>query len=647
MNGVKRAFDHSAFDNSRMGAFARAASVAHEKPMPDYSALWRWSIEHPEQFWSHVWDWFDVPTSTLYTSVLEGSLPRASWFNGAKMNYADLVLRHADLPGAAVIAVADDGARTELTWAELVQQVRAFAATLRRLGVAPGDHVAGYITAGVEAVVAFLGSASVGATWAACGPDYGALAAKNRLAPLCPTVLVATTGYAYGGRVFDRREVVREIVSSLGNATVVEVPRLGLHLEEADLVWGEAIRAPGAREVTEQVDANHPLWVLFSSGTTGIPKGIVHGHAGVACVHLAALGLHFDLGAGDRLFWNTTTNWMMWNFAVSCLLVGATLVTYEGSPGSPVDRLWAIAAEEQVDVLGVSPGYLQACANERVHPGSDHDLARLRVLGVTGSPLPPAIHEWVSEHVSSTLPVASTSGGTDVVTGFLGWAPGLPTRAGELAAPLLGVAVDVWDTAGRPVMEEVGELVVTQPLPSMPVRFFNDPTGELYAASYFDSYPDTWRQGDWATRHRHGGFTLHGRSDSTLNRGGVRIGSADLYAIVEARPEVAEALVLGIEQPDGGYRMPMFLVPANGHSLTEDVIAGIISALRTQGSPRHVPDEFLVVSAIPHTKTGKKLEVPLKRILQGADPASVLSPGAVDDPSLIDPYVAMAAEWRA
>jgi acetoacetyl-CoA synthetase len=639
-------FDRAAFDTSRMGAFARAASTRTGRDLSDLDRLWRWSVDEPAQYWAEVLSWFGVPFAQPPTAIVSGRMPHAHWFAGARLNYADLVLRHRRLPGPAVIAVDEDGTRTEVAWATLAEQVEAFAATLRLLGVQPGDRVGGYLTAGVEAIVAFLGSASVGAIWAACGPDYGAAAAGDRLAQLHPRVLVATTGYRWNGKEFDRRDVVEELAGTLttpegGPVTVIEVPRLGLRMPGVVRTWAEAIEPGGPDSGWEPVpvDAEHPLWVLFSSGTTGIPKGILHGHAGVAAVHMTMLGLHLGLGRGDRLFWYTTTNWMMWNLAVSALTVGATVVTYEGSPTSPsADRLWEVAAGCAVDVFGCSPGYLQACAAAGHRPGVEHDLSRVRHVGVTGSPLPPSMNAWVADAVSPGVVVGSTSGGTDVVSGFLGWAPGLPVRPGELAGPVLGVAADVWDGDGRPVADEVGELVVTQPIPSMPVGFWDDPGGTRYREAYFSTYPGVWRQGDWATRHSGGGFTLHGRSDSTLNRGGVRIGSADLYAIVEAMPEVAEALVLGVEQPDGGYWMPMFVVLADGIELDSAVRERIRSALRTHGSPRHVPDDLFAVEAIPHTKTGKKLEVPLKRILQGADPAAVASAGAVDRPELLRFY---------
>jgi acetoacetyl-CoA synthetase len=385
--------------------------------------------------------------------------------------------------------------------------------------------------------------------------------------------------------------------------------------------------------------------VLFSSGTTGIPKGIVHGHGGILLAHMASLGLQLGGGEDQVFFWYTSTNWMMWNMVMSALLTGATTVTYEGSPGYPtMDRLWEIAESERITMFGTNPGHLQYSANAGLRPGRDHDLSHLTQIGATGSPVASHLYEWVAANVAEDIPLTSSSGGTDVCVGFVGWAPGMPIYPGEIATASLGVAVDAFDASGNPVIDQVGELVVTKPLPSMPVMFWNDPDGSRYRDAYFGMYPGVWRHGDWLTHTSRGTYIIHGRSDATLNRGGVRIGSADLYAVVEAMPEVAEAMVLGVELPEARYWMPMFLVLADGVPLSDDLVAEIRRQLREKASPRHVPDSFYAVEALPHTRTGKKLEVPLKRILQGATPSDVLSLGAVDRPELIDFYVGLARQ---
>ncbi|MFE7419920.1 acetoacetate--CoA ligase [Rhodococcus sp. NPDC057529] len=626
--------EHAA--RARITEFAHFAAARTGAAYPDYHDLWKFSVGEPSAFWSAVWDFFDIAADGDTGEVLtDASMPGARWFPGTRLNYTEHALRHGDSPEAAVVSISEDGVTTEISWAQLRRQVAAVAAWLRGQGVGVGDRVVGYLPNTVHAVVAFLATAGIGAVWSACGQDYGASGAASRFAQLDPVILFAADGYRWNGRVHDRRGDVAELARQLPTLRrTVHVPVLGLPFGVDDAqhaIWDDVI-AVDAEPDFVRVDFDAPLWVLFSSGTTGLPKGIVHGHGGVILDHHKLLGLHNDLRAGERLFWYTTTNWMMWNMVVSGLLVGATIVLYDGSPAHPdPQRLWDIAAEHRVSVLGLSPGYLLGCAKAGLEPGGDLDLSALRLIGSTGAPLPPQSYHWVRDHVGERVQVASTSGGTDVVSGFAGSAPTTAVWPGEISAPLLGVALAAWDADGTPVVDEVGELVVTTPMPSMPIHFWNDPDGTRYRDAYFGTYPGVWRHGDWVTVTARGSVVISGRSDSTLNRQGVRLGSADIYDVVEDLPEIREALVIGAELADGGYWMPLFVVLADGADLDDDLRERIVTAVRTQASPRHVPDEIIAVPAIPHTRTGKKLEVPIKRLLQGAPLEKVVGGDTVDD----------------
>ncbi|WP_435243889.1 acetoacetate--CoA ligase [Streptomyces cucumeris] len=631
---------------SRIAEFARGVGL----DPTDYTALHHWSVTDLEGFWGAVWDHFAIEADTPYERILaEEKMPGARWFTGATLNYTQHALRHLDPDAPAIVALDETGASYEVTGESLRAQVASTAATLRELGVGRGDRVVGYLPNTPHAIVAFLATASLGAVWSVCGQDYAPQAAADRFAQLEPTVLIAADGYLFNGTTHDRRAEALSLSRALPTlkATIL-VDRIGLPWPAdrpghcAD--WAEAAgRSEPLRCVPVPFD--HPLWIVFSSGTTGLPKGIVHGHGGVLLEHLKTLGLHSDLGPGDRLLWYTTTHWMMWNMVVSTLLTGATACTYDGGPVPPgrPDLLWELAARHRVTLFGTSPQYLLAMAKFGITP-SAHDLSSVRAIGCTGSALPASAYPWVRDHVGGHVRVASGSGGTDVVAGFAGSASTTPVWAGELSAPSLGVALAAYDADGRPVVDQVGELVVTRPMPSMPVSFWNDPDGSRYHAAYFTSYPGIWRHGDWITLTSHGSVIVHGRSDSTLNRNGVRLGSADIHDVVERLPEITEALVIGAEEPDGGYWMPLFVVLTDGAVLDDALRETIRSAIRTGASPRHVPDEILQVPGIPHTRTGKKLEVPVKRLLQGAPAAEVVNPGAVDAPDLIDFYARLGAD---
>lgn len=608
-----------------------------------YAQLWAESVRDIEWFWDAVWHFFDVQAATPPRAVLGGrTMPGAEWFPGATLNYVNEVFRHATSARPALVVAGEDGS-CEWSWARLRGETAAFAAYLRGLGVRPGDRVVGYLPNIGEALVAFLAAASVGAIWAVCNQDLAVSGVVARLGQLEPTVLVASDGSVYGGKRHDRRAELAQIRSRLPSlrATVV-VPRLGLDIDGDIATWSEVTNSEAQLEISP-VPFDHPLWVLFSSGTTGTPKGIVHGHGGVLLEHLKHLSLHLDLKPDDRFLWQSSTSWMMWNLLVSGLLVGSTVVLYDGSPTHPhTDSLWQVVSDHRVTLFGAGAGYLLACAKEELHPGRDYPLEALRAVGSTGSPLPAAGFRWVQDGVGRQIPVVSVSGGTDVVTAFIGGCPLVPVVAGELSCLFLGAAVQAWSDAGRPVIGEAGELVLTEPMPSMPVFFWNDADGSRYRKAYFDKYPGVWCHGDWITITDRGSVVVHGRSDATLNRMGVRMGSAEIYHAVEALPEVRDCLVVGVERDDGGYWMPLFVDLADDAELDDGLRARITAAIRTGASSRHVPDAILQVPGIPRTMTGKRLEIPIKRILLGAAPGDVVAASAVDKPELLGVFAEYA-----
>jgi acetoacetyl-CoA synthetase len=606
----------------------------------DYQALWQWSVVELEQFWDAVWHFFDVAASSPYSAVLDTrAMPGARWFDGARLNYAEAVLTRAPNTGPALVAVAEGRAPVEISRAELRGQVGALAAALRELGVGPGDRVAAYLPNIPEAVVALLATASLGAVWTSCAPDFGLRSVIDRLGQVEPTVLLAVDGYRWGGKEFERRDVVAQLRAAMPSVRSVVLVRF-LHPdepvpEELDAVPFDQLVAEPREPSFEQVEFAAPLWVLFSSGTTGLPKGIVHSHGGIVVEHLKSLGLCLDLRPSDTFLLHSSTSWMAWNYLVGGLLHGCPVVLYDGSPTYPApDGLWQVAARTGATVLGMGAAYAAGCARSGVTLPRDGAL-RLRTTIPTGAPLAPAGWEWLSEQLGPAVRIDPICGGTDVCTAFFGGSPLLPVWQGEISCRWLGVAAAAYDPDGQPVVDRVGEFVVTAPMPSMPVGFWRDPDGARYRASYFETYPGAWRQGDWITITQRRSVVVSGRSDATLNRGGVRLGSAEIYGVVESMPEIADSLVVGVELPDGGYAMPLFVVPAAGVHVDDELRDRILRSLRDQLSPRHVPDTIVVAPGIPRTLTGKKLEVPVKHLMQGAPVGSSAAAGAVDQPELL------------
>ena len=616
-----------------------------------YAELWQWSVTDLEAFWASIWEFCGVTAHRPYTRILaDRRLPGARWCPGAELNYAEHALRRRD-EHPAVLFRSEDRPLVSLTYAELARQVAAVAGALRQMGVGRGDRVVGYLPNIPEAVVAFLASASLGAIWSSCPPEFGIRSVVDRFRQIEPRVLFAVDGYRYHGRAYDRRDAVAEIRRQIPTLeTAIVVPSLapgpeaaaglpGVHLWP-DLLAG-ARAAPPLR--CDPVPFDHPLWILYSSGTTGLPKAIVHSHGGVLLEHLKAIRLHLDLGEEDRFFWFTTTGWMMWNFLIGGLMVGATIVLYDGSPAYPDMRaLWRLAAETGMTYFGTSAPFIQACMKAGIEPGREADLRRLRGLGSTGAPLPPDGFQWVYEHVSRDLLLGSLSGGTDACAAFVLMCPILPVCAGEIQCRGLGAKVEAFDEQGRAVIGEVGELVLTEPLPSMPVGFWNDPEMRRYRASYFETYPGVWRHGDWIKITPRGSCVIYGRSDSTLNRGGVRIGTSEFYRVVEEMPEVVDSLVVDTGRLGREGRLLLFVALRGGAALDDALRARIRQKLREELSPRHSPDAIYQIAEIPRTLNGKKLEVPVKRILDGTPPETAVSRDAMSNPESLQVFIDLA-----
>jgi acetoacetyl-CoA synthetase len=633
---------------TRIGAYLDWLARERGLAFDDYASLHRWSTEDPGGFWSSVWEHFAVHSETDPGPALaEARMPGARWFPDARLNWAEHCLRLAGRRGDDVVLISRSQTRDRITLTadELRDAVARVRTGLRRLGLGPGDRVAAYLPNVPEAVIGLLATASLGAIWSSCAPEFGVRSVVDRWSQIEPSVLLTIDGYRYGDRTIDRTDEVAAIRAALPSlrATVV-LPYLEADASRVPdaMSWDEL--TAGAGELGfEPVPFDHPLFVLYSSGTTGLPKAIVHGHGGILLEHLKIHALHHDLGPSDRFFWFSTTGWMMWNYLVSGLAVDASIVLYDGSPGHPdLSALWRLADEEGVTYFGTSAPFLMGCRKAGLRPGEVADLSRVRGIGSTGSPLPAEGFRYVYEAVSPSVHLQSVSGGTDVCTAFVGASPLVPVWEGEISCRHLGCAVEAFGADGRPLVGDQGELVLTAPMPSMPVGFWNDPDGSRYREAYFGDFPGAWRHGDWITFTERGSCVISGRSDATLNRGGVRIGTAELYAVVEALPEVADSLVVHLDVA-GDDRLLLFVALRDGAALTDELRDGVAREIRNALSPRHVPDEVVAVPAIPRTLSGKKLEVPVKRILTGTPAEKAASRGSLADPSALDAFVAMAS----
>lgn len=633
---------------TEIGRYVRWLREERGLKFEGYDELWRWSVGDLEAFWRSVWDFYGVRAHTPPERVLAArEMPGARWFPGARLNYAERILTPSGDDGeVAIFAHSQTRAPFELTFGELREQVARARAGLRRLGVGPGDRVAAYLPNVPETVVAFLATASLGAIWVTCAPEFGPRSVIDRFGQLDPKVLLAVTGYRYGEKHIDRRAEVRDIRRALPTLEhVVHVPYVG-GAEDVlpDSVGWEELLSEEEPLRCEPVPFDHPLYVLFSSGTTGKPKAIVHGHGGILLEHLKNLGLTWDLRPGARLMWFTTTAWMMWNALVSALLLRSAIVTMDGNPLYPdLAFQWRLAEQTGATMLGVAPAYLMACRKAGLEVGREFDLSSVRQIGAAGSPLPPEGFDWVYEQLGPDVLLNIGSGGTDVCTGIVQGSPLQPVYRGEISGPCLGVDAAAYDERGRPVVGEFGELVIRSPMPSMPLGFWNDPGDRRYRAAYFERFPGVWCHGDWIRFTERGSCVISGRSDATLNRGGVRLGTGEIYAAVESLEEVTDSLVVHLEDAEGGPgELVLFVVPAPGTELDERLRSRIAATLRRELSPRHVPDAIEAVPSIPRTLSQKKLEVPVKRILRGARPEEVASRDSLLDPAALDAFAAYA-----
>ncbi|MFC5410551.1 acetoacetate--CoA ligase [Larkinella bovis] len=651
--------DRRLIDSSQMKRYLDWLFVKKGLYFRDYHDLWDWSTTDLEDFWLSIWQFFNIQSQTDFQEVVEKpatGLFGTRWFTGATLNYAEHIFRHRTNDRPALLFQSEQRPLTAMSWNELEKQVAALAQFLREKGVRSGDRVVSVLPNSPEAVVAFLATNSLGAIWSSCSPDFGTTSIIDRFRPIEPKVLLAIDGYTYNGKPIDKTGALHELQAALPTLKqVIWIPYLNPDFEPLTglrspaVLWNTVLESyPNAALTFEPVPFDHPIWILFSSGTTGKPKAITHSVGGCLLEHLKALVLHQDVQPGDRYFWYSTTGWMMWNYAVASLLAGATLVLYDGSASYPnLDVLWNLAERARINHFGAGAAYLLACMRADLSFSNQPKLSHLRTIGSTGSPLPPEGFRWVYESVKKDVWLISLSGGTDICSGFVGGSPLLPVFEGEIQCRLLGCKLDAFDESGKPVRNELGEMVILEPMPSMPIYFWNDPGNQRYKASYFEHYDGIWRHGDWIKITDRKTVIIYGRSDATLNRDGVRIGTSEIYSAVESVPAVSDSLVVCLELHGGRYFMPLFVVlkdqPGEPPTeLDEAVAQQIRQALRTQYSPRHVPDAIFQVPEIPYTISGKKVEAPIKKILMGLSPERVTSRDTLRNPSALDTYIQLA-----
>ncbi|RDE31429.1 acetoacetate--CoA ligase [Parageobacillus thermoglucosidasius] len=614
-----------------------------------HQALWNWSVEHLEEFWESVWEYCEIKSAAPYRCVLEErKMPGAKWFPGATLNYAENVFRNERSDRPALLFRSERVPYREVTWKELKEKTAAVASALKKIGVKPGDRVVAYMPNIPETVIAFLACASIGAIWSSCSPDFGAGSVIDRFQQIEPTVLFTIDGCQYNGKEFDKRPIVDELRKKLPSLKkTILLPYLRKNEQERDdsiLLWDEIIQEK-AELSYEYVPFDHPLWILYSSGTTGLPKPIVQGHGGILIEHLKTLMIEQNITKESTFFWFTTTGWMMWNFLIGGLLVGAAVVLYDGSPTYPDgNALWELAEKARITHFGTSAAFINICMKHGIKPKESYDFSGLEAVLSTGSPLTAEGFLWVYENVKDDICLVSCSGGTDVCTAFVGGSPMLPVRAGVISCRALGAKVQAFDENGNPLINEVGELVVTEPMPSMPLFFWNDSNHERYMSSYFDTYPGVWKHGDWIKINEEGGCIIYGRSDSTINRAGVRMGTSEIYRVVEAIDEVLDSLIIDLEMMGRTSFMPLFVVLNPGAVLDEALKEKIRQAIRQNVSPRFVPDEIYQVKQIPKTLNGKKMEIPIRKLLLGFPLEKAVNPGSMANPESLEFFMELSAK---
>lgn len=629
-------------ENSNLKDFEDWLGRNYNLYFDSYQSLWEWSVNNVGDFWEAIWKYFDVISHAPYTSPISGNeMPNYKWFEGSTLNYSEHIFRQKSKERDALIFYNEEGRIIRISWEELIQRVKAVKSYLIEKGIGKGDFVSGFLPNSPEAIYIFLATNSLGAIWSCCSPDFGVNTITERFSQIHPKILFAVDGYTYNGKPYDKLDVVHELESSLDSIKeTVVIPYLQENRQSGEL-WKSILDRNISDELSfEAVSFDHPIWVLYSSGTTGKPKAITHSHGGVLLEHLKYMAFHNDVHPGENFFWFSTTGWMMWNFLQASLLMGATPVLFDGSPAKPdLNILWKLTEEIPIHHFGTSAPYLVACMKRGLTPGKDFDLSQLRSIGSTGAPLPAETFSWIYENISSDVWLCSMSGGTDVCTAFVGGCPTQPVYKGAIQCRALGCSMKAYNESGEEVLNQLGEMVIDQPMPSMPVYFWNDEDGSKYKSSYFETFPGIWRHGDWIHLYENGSLTIHGRSDATLNRKGIRIGTAEIYNVLDSIEEVKDSLILNLEQESGDDIMPLFLVVHENHSFTDDLKTKINQALKQNCSPRHIPDVIIEAPDIPYTLSGKKMEVPVKKVLMGMQSEKGVNKDAIRNPEAMDFFI--------